>query len=224
MLALVFQFIIFIPFSFAQLYNRIEADFTVKEKSIDGSQNLYSGKVFFDLNYQKIVYSIQFPKKSTIVITPSALWVIENGEIISKTDGEHLVRFSIFQLTLKGSLDNFGLEDSPFELSKVERTGEMVISTWKLPKQLIDVKSKIMLSQINKNLYGMVSFDVEGNILSKHVFEDYKVVKGIGFPTKVIQFNYLNGETQNTRITTYRNIQINNTGNEDYYNYHIPGH
>ncbi len=205
------------------MYSRIEADFTVKERSFDGKQKLYSGRVYYDLNQKKIVYDITFPRKSVLVMTPEGMLAIQDGEVRSETKVSHLVKFSIFHLSLMGSLDNFGLGETPFELEEVEKSGDKVISTWKLPEQMVEQKSKIMLSQVDKNLQGMVSFDVEGNMISKHIFENYVNIKGVGFPTRVLQFDYQKGEVINTRITTYRNVVINNTGNEEYYNYRIPG-
>lgn len=220
---MVFQFVAFLPVSFAQMYSRIEADFTVKERSFDGKQKLYSGRVYYDLNQKKIIYDITFPKKSVLVMTPEGMVAVQDGEVRSETKVNHLVKFSIFHLSLMGSLDNFGLEDTPFELENVEKSGDKVISTWRLPEQMVEQKSKIMLSQVDKILQGMVSFDMEGNILSKHIFEEYMSIKGVRFPARVLQFDYKDGEVINTRITTYRDVIINNTGNEEYYNYNIPG-
>ncbi|MFW6019160.1 MAG: hypothetical protein ACOCPM_01140 [Bacteroidales bacterium] len=216
-------FITFIPSSFSQTYNRIEAEFTVKEKKHNGEQQLSMGHVYYDQHYEKIVYNIYFPEKSKLVMTRDAMILIENDTVIKRQPASHLVKFSIFNLSIQGSLAYFGLKQTPFELKDVEQDGEMVISTWELPEDMVESKSKIMLSQVNKQLQGIIIFDKNDEIISKQFFENYTTIKGLNFPQRVVQFSYVENGKKNTRITTYKNIKINQTGNEALYNYSIPG-
>lgn len=219
----VLVFIAFIPSSIAQTYNRIEAEFSVKEKKYNGKQQLSMGHVYYDRQYRKVVYNMTFPQKSTLVMTQDAIVLIENNTVINRQPASHLVKFSIFNLSLQGSLAYFGLKQTPFELKNVERDGEKVISTWELPEDMVENKSKVMLSQVNKQLQGFISYDKDDEVISKQFFENYTTVKGLKFPKRVVQFRYVGDGKKNTRITTYKNIKVNQAGNEALYNYIIPG-
>ena len=95
----------------------------------------------------------------------------------------------------------------------------MVISTWEYPE--LEGDGKIMLSQKESKLFGIVSFAHGDTIASKQFFEDYITIEGISFPQRVVQFVYLAGE-EDIKVTSYKDVKINNEANEEYYNYPIP--
>lgn len=222
-LLIAFTFIAFIPFFYGQTYNRIEAEFTLKEKKADGTQQLSLGHVYYDIQYGKIVYDITFPQKSIMIMTNDAMVIMKDDSVVNKKRANHLVRFSIFNLCVKGSLPHFGLKETPFELKNIEKEDDMVISTWELPEKQIEEKSKILLSHIDKQLQGIVTYGKDEEIISKQFFEQYTTIKGLNFPKRVVHFMYTDTDKKNIRITTYKNIKINHSGNEAYYNYTIPG-
>jgi hypothetical protein len=58
-------------------------------------------------------------------------------------------------------------------------------------------------------------------MISKHIFHKYTNIKGLGFPTEIVRI-YYNSNKEQYELSTYRNIKINETGNDEYYNYQIP--
>jgi len=66
----------------AQTFNRIEADFSIKEKDINGNKLLTIGRVYYDKNIRKIVLNISFPEKIIIVATDSLVYMIDNDSLI----------------------------------------------------------------------------------------------------------------------------------------------
>ena len=79
--------------------------------------------------------------------------------------------------------------------------------------------SKMLLSQKDNNLYGLITYGQDDAIISKQLFSDYIKVDGMNFPSKIIQFSYMPDGTKVTRITTYKNVVINNSKNNAYYKY-----
>ncbi len=219
---ILFMICLFMPsFLFAQLYRRIEADFSIKEKIDTNKKRLTMGRVYYDINEQKIVYRIDFPSPKTVVITDSIIYQIKNNKILSRSAAHNIESFSIFHLSLKGNLPYYGLKDSPYNLVNVEKTDSMVVSTWKLPKKLVTKQGKIMLAQKDRLLHGLVTFDKKGNILSKQLFENYTKIRELTFPKKVVQFLHKKNGVQ-IKLVTYQNIKINSQGHEDLYDYTIP--
>lgn len=98
----------------------------------------------------------------------------------------------------------------------------MVISVWEPDdSKLKEAMGKVIISNIDKKLNGIVFYNTEGEMLSKQFYQDYINVSGCEFPTEIIQITY--HETgQNYQLTTYKNVVINQNGNEDLYNISIP--
>ena len=92
-----FLLLFFIQNISGQIFTRIEADFSIKEKSSNSSK-LTIGKVYFDKNIRKIVYNISFPEPEIIVINDSLIYRIVNNEIISQKPAFNIVYLSMFNL------------------------------------------------------------------------------------------------------------------------------
>lgn len=206
-----------------QSLNRIETDFSLKEKDFLGNKKLSVGTVYYDKTVKQLIFRVSFPQKEVICVTDSAIYRFRNDSLLSKVNTPAMLQFSIFNLFLNGNLAYYGLQQSPYELTNVEKDSNMVISTWLPPENLLDRNGKIMLSQIDKNIFGLISYNPAGDIVSKQFFDDYSKSDGFEFPMKVVQ--YLNTENgEEIKVSTYRNLKINNYEHEGLYHYHIPTH
>ncbi len=209
----------------AQPHYRIQANFSVKEVKSDGSQSLSMGRVFYDLHHGKVVFDIYYPSPHQIVLTNTHVYIIHQGKVTNTSKAPNMLSFSIFNLSMKGSLPYYGLQDTPFELQDIERVDSMVISTWQLPEALVKSRSKLLLSQVDRRLQGLVTFDEDGELVSRQLFENYTTVQGLSFPRRVVQFVYTADGSKDQRITTYSNIMVNNsTSNENMYHFRLPDH
>ncbi|NOZ47684.1 MAG: hypothetical protein GXO79_13020 [Chlorobi bacterium] len=219
---LLFSFLLFVvSFVFSQNYFRFEADYSIKEKSTVDDPMLNMGRLYFDLHNRSIVYDITFPEHEIIVMNDTAIYKIRNNQVTEVITAPNFIDFSIFSLILNGQLSYFGLKNTIYKLTNVEKDNGMVITTWEPPEKFKDIKGKMLLSQIDKKLNGLISFDNEDNIISKQFFKDYQVINGLEIPTTITQFLYT-GMDEKIKLTTYKNIKINNMQNEEYYNYSIP--
>ena len=132
-------------------------------------------------------------------------------------------KFSIFNLCLENQLNNYGLEKSFYSIDKVEKDGDLVISTWKPGKNQQKYFGNVMISTKDNRLFGIVFLNTEGDIVGKQFFEDYIVVDGLAFPTKMVKFTFY-GDKKTTQITTFENIKLNNLNEKKYYDYPVPLH
>jgi hypothetical protein len=201
---------------------RIALDFSIKEKRSDGSFALQLGRAYYDMNYKKLVYNVKFPNKQTILTNDSSVYLIENGIAIDMRKDAGFIEMSIFHLSLTGSINNFGLDESVFEATKVEEEKGMVMTTWEVPRKIKGArKTKIITSVKDRKLYGVVFLDADDKPISKQFYKEYETINGVNIPTKVIFIMYVGGEEQ-YRIMEFKNIVINEFGNENIYNYPIP--
>lgn len=203
----------------AQIIYRIEAEISIKEIRSDGTQSLMIGKVYYDKNIRQIIYNITFPDSTRFAITDRGVLNKENPKGKNETpQAKQLVDFSVFHLFLNQELNYFGLENTPFKMTKVEREGDMVISEWQLPEEMGQNLGKMLVSQKNKQLYGLVTLGPDDVLMSKQFFSDYIPIDGMFFPSKIIQLNYsLIGE--NKKITTFRHVKLNQYTNESNYRF-----
>ena len=204
-----------------QHYFRVEADFSIKAKNPDSSFQLYMGKVFFDKVQKKICYKISFPEPEVWVITDTVIYSLKNDSIKSKKPAIGLIETSIFNLSLHGNLKNYGLENSTYTLAGTKMEDGLMISTWEPPEKFQKLMGKILLANKNRNLQGIVIFNKDERILSKQFFNEYANVEGIDFPMKIVQFNYPEG-VEIFQVTTFKNLKIDEKGNDDTYNYPVP--
>lgn len=208
---------------YTQTYTRIECDFTIKEKYPNGRQMLTMGHVYFDSNIKKIVYQLKFPEKEILVVQDTVMFRIVDGKVNTSTSISELLDFSIFNLSLKGHLDYYGLSETRFQLTEMENDQGMVITSWLPPDELKDIAGKIMISQKDKKIFGIINFAVDSSIISKQFFESYINVQSIDFPEEVTQFFYT-PEGEIIKKITYNNVVINNMENDEMYHYPVPGY
>jgi hypothetical protein len=180
------------------------------------------GTVYFDKNNKKIVYSISFPTKTLQVLTDSFFYELKANKLSEKKKATNLLQFSIFNLALSSNLSNYGLNTNGiFKLTDVSKEDSLVISTWEpSTAKLKELTGKVLISQKRRLLYGLVFFDNKNNVLSKQFFTEYINVKGLNFPSQITQINYINGK-EYYKVTTYKNIVVNATNENEIYNYNI---
>ena len=93
--------------SYGQIFSRIEADFSLKEKRIDGSKSLTMGRVYYDKNAGQIVFDIKFPEKMVMVMNDTAMIQIKNNTVVSHNPANGMLYFTVFNLCLNGNLPYF---------------------------------------------------------------------------------------------------------------------
>ena len=219
LLAIIMGF--FIPrILFSQVLYRIEADFSIKEKRSSGFENLTMGRVYFDKNQRQIIFDIKFPEKEIMIMNDTAIIMANAGKYSKHSLADNLVNFSVLNLFLNGELDYYGLNSTPFKLTKTEKDSGLVITTWVLEKNTSKSSvSKLLLSQKNNELQGLITYGPGDFIVSKQFFSDYFPVGGMEFPGKVVQFSYSPDGSEVTKITSYKNVLLNNANNNSFYNY-----
>lgn len=201
-----------------QNFFRITADFSVKETLAGGKSRLVVGKVYYDINYKRLLYDITFPEKEKILVNDSMLVKIIPGTPIEMTSVASANEFSVFHLSLCSNLADFGLKNSPYKIASVEKDGSMVISTYAPPAKYASKLGKVILSQKDKRLFGLVMFNAENEVSGKQFFKNYSNINGLEFPCEITQITYSDGQ-EFYKITTFRNVVINEMQNENFYNY-----
>ena len=204
-----------------QLFFRIKTDFMIKAKSPTGEQQLTVGKLYYDKNVKQIVYDVSFPEKEIWVQRDTVLYKIVNSKIIGKQRIPAGIEFSIYNLVLNGTLNDYGLKKTKFTLRKVEKSDNNVISTWEPPQELKKYFGDILLSNVDQKLNGIVFKNTAGEVVSRQFFRNYIKVNGLSFPQEIYRENYINGQ-KDIELTTFTNIVVNDLSGENIYDFKIP--
>lgn len=204
-----------------QAFTRLEADFSVKEKSGEGEQRLSMGRVYYDQAQARLVYRIDFPEPEILIATDSVLYRLRGDSIFAQLPAPNMVQFSVLALCLRGNMPYFGLDESPYEMEAATREGELVISNWLPPEAWRSYKGKIVLAQQDRQLHGLLSYGPEDELLGRQFFRQYVETGGLLIPTEVIAYTYM-GEQPHTRITTFRQPLLNQMEDDTYYLYPVP--
>ncbi|MGR3811225.1 hypothetical protein [Jiulongibacter sp. NS-SX5] len=219
----------FANFASAQQFYRFKADVSVKDKLADGKYRLTMGKVYYDKIYKKIVYTLNFPEKETLVIQDTTLFTIDKAGLLVKRSKTVLMpEFTVFHLALTGKLSDYGLtsnkeERSIYKIENVEKTDEGILTTWvPTDAKLRELFGDIKMLKKNRRLDAMIFYDKDGKMVSRQFFKKYTNVKGVEFPSEVTMISYgANGE-KNIQRTTYKNIVTDQQDEDEIYRYRIP--
>jgi len=202
---------------FSQDYFRIKADFTVKISKSDGTRNLTRGVVYYDKNIRELIYDISFPEKETWVSRDTSLLKIRDGKVYEKMSIPSINEFTIFHLALNSMLNDFGLKNSPFKIQKVEKKGDLTLSYWNIPEQASTLMDFVVVARNGNRLESVVIMADEQKVLSKQFFRNYTKVKAFEFPTQIVQILYDTQNRENYQLTEFKNLVVNETGNNESY-------
>lgn len=204
-----------------QYYFRIECDISIKYKVDGGEGMLVLGRAYYDKGRNTLIYDIRFPEREVWAIRDTSLFMVKGEKTEQTRVIDQYNQSTIFHKILEGQLSNYGLQGSVYAVDRVERDGELVITTWK-PSQSAPMLGTILTSTLNNQLYGVVFMDAQGAVIGRQLFKDYVIVRGLSVPTGIIRVFYRDtGEEY--QVYSLSNIVINNPGNESKYNYPLPG-
>jgi hypothetical protein len=209
------------PPAVAQDYFRISGNYSIKARSSEGKTQLTAGRFYYDKNFKKLVYRNSFPSPETWVSFDTVVCKVVDNKIMQRYSVPPLAQFSIFHLVLTGQIRNYGLKNSGFTVKSVEKSNDMVITTWLPPKNISKMFGKVLISVKNNRLNGLVFIDAKGTILRKQFFDKYKNFGGIEFPLEIVDITYLQGK-ENYQVTTYKDIIFDEALSNQYYNFAIP--
>ncbi len=205
---------------FGQQYFRLSADYTVKKKNQDSTFQLSKGRVYYDAVTGKLTYAGKFPERETYVMQDTNMYHFAGGKFTGRTLSMMLPKMTVFALVLEQNINNYGLENSNYELTKVEEDQGLTISTWMPPESYRKKLGKIMIAVKDGFLHGIVFFTADDKVMSKQFYEDYYNIDGLDFPTKITQF-YYTGDKEFFQVTTYKNIVVDEKGNDNLYDYPV---
>ena len=206
-----------------QKFYRINGEFTIKGKTADGKNQLTMGKFFYDKSIQKLVYISNFPVDETWVSVDTNLYKIVDNKVMARYTSPPISLFSIFHLALTSQINNYGLKNSVYSISKVEKQNDMVITTWQPPANMAKMTGKVLISNKSNTLFGIVFLDTKGNVIKKQFFENYQNVSGVEFPMEITDITFT-GDKENYQVTTYKNVVIDETAKNLYFDFPIPAY
>lgn len=167
------------------------------------------------------MYDVKFPEKESWIISDTVFYKVKDNKLVLKQFIPMLPSATIFESALSNNLDNFGLENSFYKLENVEKDADLVISTWKPDKRLEALMGKILISRKNNQLYGIAFYNNENELLKKQLFKGYLRSSGIAFPAEITDIIYkLAGKE--LKVTTFKNLVVNEMTNNEIYNLTVP--
>jgi hypothetical protein len=95
-----------------------------------------------------------------------------------------------------------------------------VITTWLPDKKLEKAFGKVVTSKKDNKIYGIAFYSPTNELIKKQFFKNYIKAAGLDFPTEVTEIHYLTSGRE-LKVTTYKNVVINELINDEIYNYNI---
>jgi hypothetical protein len=206
----------------AQEAYRFRSDFLFRAKGEDSLFSVTKGEVFFDKNIKILVFKNSFPKRETYVIHDTTLYMFQGDEFIGERPNMIPPEHTMFNYLLSSTFTNYGLEDAGFQVNNVEKQKGMVVTSW-LPRGVIgQYVGKILVANKDKRLYSVVIYDKDLKILNRQIFKKYEDINGTQIPSEILSVTYNSDTSMYMQITNLSNIKLNETENENIYNYKLP--
>jgi len=201
---------------------RFKSDFSIKEKEAGQDQGrLITGTIRYDKNLHKTVYDIRFPEPEQWLVRDTFMFRMKADSLVSQQTVPPVGEFSIFNMILSQQLNDFGLAKVGYTPGEVQQDGNTVLSKWLPPTQFKDYLGPVTMSLENKRIVAAAFYDKEEKLVSKFYFKEYTVQNGLPVPGKIYQIFYREtGEF--IRLMTLKNIIINQSDEEDLYNFPTP--
>lgn len=204
------------------IFYRVRADFSIKEKSSEGKSSLTMGHVYYDKLKKKLLYNILFPEKEIWLLKDTIQYKIKSASVDKKPLLPGFIDFSIFNLALNNNLKDYGLKKTMFSLKEVTKDQDMVISTWVPKKEYEKVLGEVKISIVNNRLNGVIFYDPAKKMIGKQIFSNYVNIKGFEFPSEILHIAFLKNGQEIHQLTTFKNIKVNDWNEASYYDYTIP--
>lgn len=205
---------------YGQSFYRFKAEITIKVKSPDGLIQLTKGNVRYDKNIKKLIYNISFPEKENYVSVDTLLYKYKNNKQISVQGNPLKPEFSIFHFILNNNLSDFGLRNSNFKISNVEKTDSLIVTKWIPPGSPDFPLGEILISTRNKRLQSVLIHSKEGKLISRQIFKKYTFVNGMEVPFEILTVGYM-ADKKSYQIFEFDKVQINEQGHDADYNFQI---
>jgi hypothetical protein len=200
-----------------QDYFRIRADFTVKISNSDGTKNLTKGTVYYDKYIKNLIYDITFPNVEKWISKDTSLYKLRNDTLMQRITIPSINEFTLFHLALNAGLNDFGLKKSPYSVSRVEKKGDLVLSYWKIPKQVNTMIDHVVIAKKNNRLESVLMIDHSQKILSRQFFGNYTRIGAFEFPQQVVQILYDSSGREDYQQTEFFNVKVNDlSGSKEY--------
>lgn len=203
-------------------FYRFKSDFSIKEKESGKDQGrLITGNIYYDKNLHKTVYNIRFPEPEQWLVRDTFMYRKKADTLVSKQVVPPVGEFSIFNMILSQQLTDFGLAKVGYTPGDVQQDGNQVIAQWLPPEQFKTYLGPVSLASEQKRLTAAAFYDTEQKLVSKFYFQDYTMENGLAIPGKIYQIYYReSGEF--IRIMALKNIIINQTDEDQYYDFELP--
>jgi hypothetical protein len=207
-------------FGFSQDSYRFKADIIMKVKNSDSSYQYTRGSVFYDRNFKKIIYKTTFPQKELYVSIDTLVYRYAENKLISTVSNVLKPEYSIYQFILNNDIADFGLKKSGFVVASVERAGDQILTKWIPPQGNSSMFGTILISSKNKRLNSVLIHNSKKVLVYRQIYKNYQSIKGVEIPTEILSITYI-GDLKQYQIIEFRNVLINEPGNDADYNFII---
>ncbi len=206
---------------YGQDYFRIQADVTVKISSNDSTKSLTKATVYYDKNIKELIYDISFPRKEKWLSKDTSLYKYQSDTLIQRVSIPSINEFTVFHLALNAGLKDFGLKNTNYNMSKVEKQGDRVLSYWKIPKQMNLPIDHVVIAKKDNRLESVIIVGENQQIMSRQFFRDYIKIDAFEFPGQIIQVIYDDSGQENYQVTEFSNIKVNDMANNHLYHFKL---
>jgi hypothetical protein len=205
---------------YCQTTYRFKSEITIKVKNQQGAIQYTKGTVRYDKNIKKLLFHISFPQKEFYVSSDTIICKYQNNKLLSIQSNPLKPEFSIFHFILNNDLSDFGLKNSNFSITNIEKSNDLIITKWSPPAIPNFPLGNILVSSKNKRLQSVLIYNQKGELLNRQIYKKYSFVNGVEIPSEILSVSDIAG-VKTYQIIEFDKIQINEQGNDPEYDFQL---
>lgn len=194
----------------------------VREIQAGPKQDRVTGNVFFSATTGRLLIEVVSPLHQWVVVTGKEMLLYYPERrlafrVISRAD----TTMPFFQVMWNCFKEDFDLARQGYTITKYERRGTTLVSTWKPPASLASHLSSATLEYEGNKLLRVEHKTARGNVLTRAVFGQHVPLSGYFLPLEVsILYGSRAGSTEER--VTYANPRFNHPLPPEVVNFEIP--
>jgi len=149
---------------------------------------------------------IYYPGKNQVILKQSQYFSSEN---------------ELIYYFLSNNYYDLGLKKQGFTVSDTRMDGNYQVVTWNAPADVTAV-GKVELVFENETPIYAADFDMQGKLVRKIYYYDYKIFSTFIFPAKVTQISYTSDGDSIVQRNTWSQLKTSDLPDSGYFNFKIP--
>jgi hypothetical protein len=190
----------------------------------NGTKSVFKCDIFYNKEKDAIVthhyYPVEFVKMSNRY-GEMKMYFPETNSVTLQQNQSLSTTNELLYYFINNNVSDMGLSKEGFKLLSTTREGEMMVTTWQAPENLLFVSIIRIVYKEMRPIYSEY-IDAAGEIVRKIYYSKYADFNTFSFPLRITEISFESKADSTIKLSVFSDVRINNFAEDNYFNYTIP--